>query len=116
MSKNSNLTEDDIGRMVMLVYGQMGNNAGPFWCYLAVKPSRYDDFQAKIKNKKFDIRTFDADGFGEIIVSGEGVTPPADVTKKVAFMFKVPIKELFLNIDAKAAVAKELERVKNKKD
>ncbi len=115
MSK-SDLTEDDIGRMVMLVYGQMGNNAGPFWCYLAVKPSRYDDFQAKVKNKSFDIRTFDSDGFGEIIVSGEGVAPPADVTKKVAFMFKVPIKELFLNADPKVAISKELERMKNKKD
>lgn len=109
---NNNLTEDDIGRMVMLVYGQMGNNAGPFWCYLAVKPSRYDDFQAKVKNKTFDIRNFESDDFGEIIVSGEGVTPPTDVTKKVAFMFNVPIKELFLSTDPKAAIAKELERMK----
>ena len=106
------LTEDEVGRMVVLVFGQMGDGGGPFWCYVSVKPSRYDEFMGLAKAKTLDLRTFESDGFGEVIVSGSGITPPPDVTKKVAFMFKVPIKELFMNADPKAVIAQEMARLK----
>ena len=106
---------DDVARVVMLVYGLM-SNSNPFWCFVAVKPTRYKELQALVAQKTFDIRTYEADGFGEIVVSGEGVTPPNDVVKAVAQMFDVPVRKLFDEADPNIASSKEIEKLKNNTD
>ena len=111
-TQSPNLAPDHIARVVMLVYGIMSNSA-PFWCFVAVKPSRYKELQEIVASKTFDIRRYEEDGFGEIVVSGEGVTPPNDVVKTVAKMFDVPVRKLFDGTDPDAAIAKEIERLKD---
>lgn len=106
-----NVTPDQVARMVMLVYGTMSDN-NPFWCFVAVKPSQHKRLQEKVANKTLDLRTYVEDGFGEIIVSGEGVIPPNDVIKKISASFGVPIRDLFREYDMDDVIAKEIERVK----
>jgi hypothetical protein len=109
--KDLNITPDHVARMVMLTYGKMVNSK-PFWCFVAVKPTRQDELKKHIAGKTFDINNFEKDGFGEIVVSGEGVIPPNDIIKKVAAMFNVPIRDFFKDFDQDAVITKEIERVK----
>ena len=110
-----NITPDHVARVVMLVYGLMSNSK-PFWCFVAVKPTRYKELQELVASKKFDLRAYESDGFGEIIVSGEGVTPPNDVVKTVAKMFDVPVKKLFDGADPDIQINAEVERLKRDSD
>ena len=110
-SKIPDITPDHVARMVMLTYGKMVDSK-PFWCFVAVKPSRQDELKKRISSKTFDINLFEKDGFGEIVVSGEGVIPPNDIIKKVSGMFNVPIRDFFREVDEDAVISKEIERVK----
>ena len=76
---------DDSKRTIVLIYGIMDSGA-PFWVFAAVKPSKYQAFQATYKEGKLDIHQFGA--FGEIIVCGEGKGPPDEVILKVAEMYQ----------------------------
>jgi hypothetical protein len=60
---------DEVARVMVLLTGQM-DHGGPFWCWVAVKPSQYEDFQLAQSAGTIDL--YDFDPFGEIIVSGEG--------------------------------------------
>jgi hypothetical protein len=110
-TKDLNITPDHVARMVMLTFGKMADSK-PFWCFVAVKPSRQDELNKHISNKAFDINNFEKDGYGEIVVSGEGVIPPNDIIKKVAAMFNVAIRDFFKDVDQDAVITKEIERVK----
>lgn len=103
---------DQLSRIVMLAYGQM-DHGGPYWCYVAVRPSRFDEFQATLATKKYNIQHFVQDGYGEVIVSGEGVTPPGEVTKQVAKMFDIPIKQLFTQTDQKSIILNKIKAFSN---
>jgi hypothetical protein len=105
------LTPDNVARMVTLVYGKMVDS-NPFWCFVTVKPSQMKAFAQRVKDKKLDLRTYVDDGFGEIVVSGEGVLPPRDVIKTVAAMFNVPIRQLFADVNFDDVINKEIERLK----
>ena len=107
----NHMTPDDVARLVTLIYGTMGDSK-PFWCFVAVKPSKYAQLQKLATNKTLDIKKYEEDGFGEIVVSGEGVIPPNDVIKTVATMFNTPISKLFQDVDADAVIAREIERIK----
>jgi hypothetical protein len=89
---------DDISRIVMLTYGKM-DHGGPYWCYVAVRPSLYPEFSQAMDSKTYNMQNFAKDGYGEVIVSGEGVMPPKEITKKVAEMFKISPKDLFADIE-----------------
>jgi len=110
-----NLAPDHVARVVMLVYGVMSNSK-PFWCFVAAKPTRYKELQALVAAKTFDIRKYEEDGFGEIVVSGEGVTPPNDVVQTVAKMFDVPVKKLFDDANPDVEIAKSIDELKKKSD
>jgi len=110
-NKDSIATPDHLARAVMLIYGTM-SDSNPFWCFVSVKPSQYDNLQKLVVEKKLDIRNYVQDGLGEIIVSGEGIVPPGDVIKKVAAMCNVPIRDLLQDFDMDAIISKEIERVK----
>jgi hypothetical protein len=92
----------------MLLYGRM-DHGGPFWCYVAIKPSRFDDFKAAEQGGMVDL--YDFDGFGEVIVSGEGVRPPDDVTRKVAELYGSDIDSFFKPIDPLDEISKKIAKL-----
>ena len=96
---------DSLSRIVMLTFGHM-EQGGSYWCYVAIKPSRYDAFRAAMYSMTYNIQNFDKDEFGEIIVSGHGDRPPRDVTQKVAKMFDIQIRDLFKDEQPDKTVAK----------
>ncbi len=76
---------DDLTRIIVLLYGML-ESGGPFWLFAAVKPSRYQPMLAAQKEGGLDLYHFE--NYGEIIVSGEGKSPPDDITLKVAEMYQ----------------------------
>ncbi len=100
---------DNLSRIIMLVYGKM-EHGGPFWCYVAVKPSKYDEFKEAESSGTLDLYNFDE--YGEIIVSAEGETPPDEVTIKVAEMYNTDPSQFFKPIDPKAVIAEKIDEIK----
>ena len=76
---------EDLKRVIVLVYG-MVEGSKPFWVFCAVRPSKYQPFLAAYKDGTLDMQKFEP--FGEIIVCGEGKSPPDEVTLKVAQMYR----------------------------
>ena len=102
---------DNLSRVIMLVYGKM-DHGGPFWCYVAVKPSQYENFKKAEAEGKIDLYNFDM--FGEVVVSAEGKTPPEDVTRKVAEMYNADASTFFRDIDPIAEIGKKIDEMKIK--
>ncbi len=100
---------DDLTRIIVLVYGML-ENGNPFWVFVAVKPSKYQPFLTAQKEGKIDLYQFDA--FGELIVSGEGKSPPDEVTLKVAEMYQTDPSTLFQPIDVEKEVEKRTKKPK----
>jgi hypothetical protein len=100
---------DNLSRVIMLLYGQM-DHGGPFWCYVAIKPSQFEPFKAAEKAGTIDLYNFEA--FGEVIVSAEGQTPPEDVTLKVAEMYGADPSTFFQPIDPIAEIGRKIEELK----
>lgn len=86
------VNQDEAGRIIMLVRGVM-ESRGSYWCYLSIKPSQHKAFQAAVANK-YNIQNFTKDGYGEVVVSGEGKEPPREVTEKVAELFNLSVDSL----------------------
>ena len=102
---------DNVSRVIMLLYGKM-DHGGPFWCYVAVKPSQFEAFKAAETAGNIDLYNFDA--YGEVIVSAEGQTPPEEVTLKVAEMYGADASTFFQPIDPMAEIGKKIEEIKAK--
>ena len=83
----------DATRTIVLLYGITAQNA-PFWVFVAVKPSRYSAFQQAQKAGGINLQEFEE--YGEIIVSGDGNSPPDHITLKVAEMYQTD-PSVFLN-------------------
>lgn len=98
---NQAVDADQLSRIIMLIYGKM-DHGGPFWCYVAVKPSKFEAFKASEKSGTIDLYNFDE--YGEVIVSAEGKTPPEDVTRKVAEIYNADPSTFFQPIDPIQAV------------
>lgn len=94
MEKAQRPDPDSLSRIVMLTFGKM-DHGGPYWCYVAIKPSRYREFRKAMSSMTYNMQDFDKDNYGEVIVSGEGDRPPSEITKKVSRMFNVPIRDFF---------------------
>lgn len=101
-----------LARMVMLVYGKM-DDGGPYWSYVAVKPSEYDRFTAQWRKGGLNMQHFEKAGFGEVVVSGRGVIPPSHVTKQVAELFGGRIRDLFGDVDPKSLISQTIAKLKN---
>ncbi len=99
---------DSLSRIIALTFGQM-ESGGSYWCYVAVKPSRYEAFQKAMGSKAYNIQRFPDDGYGEVIVSGEGITPPTEVTMQVAKLFNIPMKDFFKDIDPQKTIVIKLQ-------
>ena len=72
-------------RTIILIYGML-ESGNPFWVYAAVRPARYQAMLVAQKAGELDLYHFEE--YGEIIVSGEGKSPPDAVTLKVAEMYQ----------------------------
>ncbi|MBV8938685.1 MAG: hypothetical protein JO089_02445 [Alphaproteobacteria bacterium] len=102
---------DDIARVIVLIYGVL-EQTRPFWCYVAVKPSRYQSFLEAQKEGTLNLYEFGS--YGEIIISGEGGQPPEEVTIKVAEVYQTDPKRFFEPIDPEAEVAKKMQEYEKK--
>ena len=104
-AKNKEMTEktqdntdnQDLTRTIVLVYGLL-TNGDPFWVFVAVKPSQYQACIDAQKDGSLNLYQFAP--FGEIIVSGEGKSPPDEVTIKVAEMYQTDPAKLKAQISA----------------
>lgn len=103
---------DNLARIVMLTYGRMEDGKSPYWCYVAIKPSEYERFNTTLKGGALDPKQFENDGYGEIVVSGPGLYPPADVTRGVAGRYNMPIQELFGKMDPQTLIAQKIQQLK----
>lgn len=106
---------DDLARMIMLVYGPMQDGKGSYWCYVAIKPTEYQRFMTLHKARKINLFDFEKEGFGEIVVSGQGVRPPSEITYQVAQIYKMNVKDLFGDMDAESVMSKKIQQMKAKK-
>lgn len=86
-------SESDEKRIVILVRGIM-NSGGFYWCFVAVKPELVTKFQKELVNK-YNIQNFVKDGYGAVIVSGKGRTPPDDILKQL----ETALETKFTNIE-----------------
>ena len=109
MSDQGKYDPDNLSRVIMLLYGQM-DHGGPFWCYVAVKPSQFNAFKAAEASGKIDLYNFEE--YGEVIVSAEGQTPPEEVTLKVAEMYGADPSTFFQPIDPIAEINKKIDELK----
>lgn len=107
------LSPDNVARMVTMVFGKMADG-NPFWCIVAIKPSCIQQVSGLIRSKTLDLTTFVDDGFGEIVVSGEGLMPPTDVLKSVAKLFNVPLRRMFDHFNMDEVINKEIEELKKR--
>lgn len=92
MTDTTSTPPADLTRTIVLLYGLL-DSGGPFWVFAAVKPSKYQNFMDAQKEGRLDLYKFES--YGEIIVSGEGKSPPDAVTLKVAEMYQTDPATLF---------------------
>ncbi len=95
---------DALARIIVLIYGML-EGGKPFWVYAAIKPSEYDTFNEAKKNNKIDLNNFSA--YGELIVAGEGQTPPIEVTLKVAEVYQTDVSKFFDDNTSKKALEEQ---------
>jgi hypothetical protein len=95
---------DALARIIVLIYGML-EGGKPFWVYAAIKPSAYDAFNEAKKNNKIDMKNFG--NFGELIVAGEGQTPPIEVTLKVAEVYQTDVTKFFDGSDPKQTLEQQ---------
>lgn len=95
--------KDALARVIVLIYGML-EGGKPFWVYAAVKPSKYDEFNKLKSQNKVDLKKFDV--FGELIIAGEGQTPPIEVTVKVAEVYQTDPSKFFDEQDPSEELSK----------
>jgi len=93
----NNTNNQDQTRTIVLVYGLL-DGGNPFWVFVAIKPSKYQEFVDAQKDGSLNLYEFAP--YGEIIVSGEGKSPPDEVTIKVAEMYQTDPAKLRAAVDA----------------
>lgn len=112
-SNDNPFDPDKLSRVIMLLYGKM-DNGNPFWCYTAIKPSKFEAFKIAEQQGKIDLYNFEE--FGEVIVSAEGKTPPEEVTLKVAEIYGADASTFFQPIDPIAQINDKIEAYKKEQE
>ena len=83
-------------RVINVLYGIL-QDGNPFWVFVAIKKNRFTDFKEAQERGKIDLEKFEP--WGELIISGEGVSPPLDVVARVANMYQTDAEKLAKNLD-----------------
>lgn len=86
---------ENLKRTIVLMYGIMGNGK-PFWTFAAIRLNKYQPFLAAQKEGAIDLEKFEQ--YGELIITGEGKSPPEDVILKVATMYQTDPEALAANL------------------
>lgn len=107
MTDAKTIAADLLNRTIVLIYGVL-ESGRPCWIYAAVKPSKYQSFLAEYKEGKLNVYKFAP--YGEIIVSGEGKTPPDEVTLKVAEMYQSDPAKMTQPVDVDAEIKKQKDK------
>ena len=84
--------------IVHLMTGQTGSGEN-FWAYIAVKPSRYEDFILSSRAQE----EMNLHEFGDILESGFGTEPPADVRRTIESRDDIEVNFIQKVIDMAAA-------------
>jgi hypothetical protein len=87
---------EELKRTIALIYGLLANGS-PFWAFVAVKSYKYAAFLTDQKEGRIDLTQFEP--YGEIIICGEGKSPPDDVTLKVAEMYQTDPTKFKQNVE-----------------
>lgn len=87
---------EELKRTIVLIYGILATGS-PFWAFVAVKTVKYALFVTDQKEGKIDLTQFEP--YGEVIVCGEGKSPPDDVTLKVAEMYQTDPAKFKKNVE-----------------
>ncbi len=87
---------EELKRTIALIYGILANG-GPFWAFVAVRSNKYAIFLSDQKEGKIDLTQFEP--YGEIIICGEGKSPPDDITLKVAEMYQTDPEKFKKNVE-----------------
>ena len=85
-------TKSEEKRNIVLIRGLM-EQGGFYWCYVAVKPELLGKLQSEIA-KKYNIQNYVKDGFGEVVVSGRGRTPPVEITHELTEKLGIEFEDL----------------------
>lgn len=107
MEKDAFSPENDAhARIIMLLYGVFADEKRtPFWCYVAIKPSRFHEFLKIHKQGGINLSEFKE--WGEPIVMGTAESQPKpEITQQVAEKYGVDPSLFFSQADP----AEELER------
>lgn len=105
---------DEYSRVIVLIYGTLEGDK-PFWCYVAVKPTRYQHFLEEQREGILNLQEFTP--YGEIIIYGEGSIPPEHVTLKVAEVYQTDPKSFFEPVgDPEEEAKKKLAEIEGQKE
>lgn len=85
------LRGDAVARIIVLIYGWL-DTGSPFWVFVAVKPSRYQDFL--VAQERSEVNLYHFEPFGEIIVSGDTESPPDEVLLSVSRRYNTSVGDL----------------------
>ncbi len=83
---------DEFGRVIVLIHGTLDTKA-PFWCFVSVKPSQYQNFLHTQHAGRLNL--YDFTQFGEVIASGEGKNPPELVMLRLAEVYQTDASNFF---------------------
>lgn len=88
-------------RVIVLIYGKLESGMS-FWCFAAIKPSRYDAYYnayaTKTLNLYKDFEKSNEAAFGEIVVSGEGERPTREIVAQVAEWYQGNVEVVMRNL------------------
>jgi hypothetical protein len=96
---------EELKRTIALIYGILANG-NPFWAFVAVRSNKYAIFVSDQKEGKIDMTNFTP--YGEIIICGEGKSPPDDITLKVAEMYQTDPEKLKHNVEEEMKAAQPI--------
>jgi hypothetical protein len=87
----------------------------PFWVFAAIRPDRYQEFLQAHRAGKIDLQAFAP--WGELIISGEGKSPPRSVIDKVATMYQTDPERFAKNVETDVVrAAEEYDKANDQED
>ena len=86
---------EGLKRTIALIYGLLPNKK-PFWAFVAVITNKYAFFLEDQKSGAIDMTNFKP--YGEIIICGEGISPPDDIIAKVAQIYQTDYERFKENV------------------
>ncbi|MEJ0010603.1 MAG: hypothetical protein WDN72_08990 [Alphaproteobacteria bacterium] len=100
---------DKLSRIIMLIYGRM-DHGGPFWCYAAIKPSKFEAFKKAEEAGAIDLYKFDE--FGRSSSPPRARRRRRTSPRKVAEMYGADPATFSRPIDPMVEIGKKIDEIK----